>query len=123
MRFKKFLIILKKFLIGFLFSLGFLLSPFSPWNDIFINIPLAYVFAIPFGRISKDVFLPAFMFMYIMTNVIGIILMRRTASFLLKKEKKKYTKKQIKVDIAIMVVFTILIFILVKIGLIPVPSP
>jgi hypothetical protein len=34
---------------GILVTLGFLLSPVSWWNDIFVNIPLAYIFALPFG--------------------------------------------------------------------------
>lgn len=108
---------MKKILAGIIFLIGFILSPFSWWNDILVNIPLAYFLAIPFCKISKGFFLFAFMFFYVMTNVIGIIMIRRSAIFLKNKEQKKYTKKQIKIDIIMMVIFTILIFILVKINI------
>jgi hypothetical protein len=46
----------KSFLVAII---GFILSPLSWWNDLFVNIPLAYLFAIPFGWISKQYFLPS----------------------------------------------------------------
>lgn len=55
--------------------LGFLLSPLSWWNDAFVNLPLAYLFAIPFGWISKGLFLPALVMGYWLTNVVGLVLM------------------------------------------------
>jgi len=110
---------LKKVLAGFLFLIGFILSPLSWWNDILVNIPLAYALAIPFGKISKEIFPFAFVFMYLLTNVVGMVIMRRSALFL--KGKKKYTKKQSKMDVVIIIIFTILIFILVKVGVIPIP--
>jgi len=55
--------------------LGFLLSPLSWWNDAFVNLPLAYLFAIPFGWISRSLFLPALVTGYWLTNVIGLVLM------------------------------------------------
>jgi hypothetical protein len=43
---------------GILATLGYLLSPASWYNDLFINIPLAYLFAFPFGLISEKLFMP-----------------------------------------------------------------
>jgi hypothetical protein len=109
---------MKKFIAGFLFLVGFLLSPFSWWNDAFINVPLAYAMAIPLGRIfSKEIFPFIFVFMYVLTNALGIVLMRRSVSL-----KGKYTRRQMKMDVVMMAITTILIFVLVRIGIIPVPS-
>jgi len=58
-----------------LFIIGYMLSPLSWWNDIFVNIPLAYVFALPFGFISRNLFLPAMVVGYWITNIIGLALM------------------------------------------------
>ncbi|MEI6970215.1 MAG: hypothetical protein WCL44_01745 [bacterium] len=55
--------------------LGFLLSPFSWWNDVFLNIPIAYVLAFPFSLVSKSLFLPALIGAYWITNIIGLLLM------------------------------------------------
>lgn len=55
--------------------LGFLLSPLSWWNDAFVNIPLAYLFAIPFSLVSKSLHLPALILGYWLTNIIGLVLM------------------------------------------------
>lgn len=40
----------------FIAVVGFVLSPLSWWNDLFVNIPLAYLFAVPFGFISEKYF-------------------------------------------------------------------
>ena len=64
------------------FMVGFLLSPLTWWNDIFVNVPLAWAFAYLVGRIIKlittvnlFVFTILFLLGYIITNVLGIFLM------------------------------------------------
>lgn len=52
--------------------IGFMLSPLSWWNDAIINLPLAYLFTLPFG---KEYFLPAFITGYWITNIIGLMMM------------------------------------------------
>jgi hypothetical protein len=37
-------VIFKKLRGGFLLVIGFLLSPLSFWNDLFFNLPIAYLF-------------------------------------------------------------------------------
>ena len=56
--------------------LGFLLSPLSWWNDAFVNLPLAYLFALPFSLISQSLLLPALIAGYWLTNVLGLVLMQ-----------------------------------------------
>ena len=59
--------------------LGFILSPFSWWNDMFVNIPLAYLFALPFSLISERLLLPALIVGYWLTNVLGLVLLHNSA--------------------------------------------
>ncbi len=56
-------------------AIGFILSPLSWWNDLLVNIPLAYLFAWPFGALNERLFLPALVFGYWLTNIIGMLLM------------------------------------------------
>ena len=51
---------LKKLWSATLIFLGFWLSPLSPWNDLFTNIPIAYVFAFVFSFGVDALFIPAF---------------------------------------------------------------
>ncbi len=68
---------------------GYILSPLSWWNDIFVNIPLAYVFALPFGFISRNLFLPAMVVGYWITNIVGLVLMHHGVVNLFFEKKEK----------------------------------
>jgi hypothetical protein len=61
------------------------LSPFSWWNDFFINLPLAYVAANFLNRNFPDAFLKVFLVSYWITNFLGIMLMYAGASGLYPK--------------------------------------
>ena len=60
---------------GVLSLIGWILSPFTWWNDPFINIPLASLLARLFWYISPFDPLTTFLTMYMATNVAGIFLM------------------------------------------------
>ena len=53
--------------------MGFLLSPLSWWNDLVVNVPLAYLFSWPFTLVSERLFLPAFLLGYWLTNLLGLL--------------------------------------------------
>ncbi len=101
---------------GVLATVGYLLSPLSWWNDIFVNLPLAYAFAFLFGLISRAFFLPMMVLGYWMTNIAGLILFHRGVRDLVTKEKVRYTKKSLVKDIVISVIYTAVVVILVKLG-------
>ncbi len=64
---------LKKALRAFIGFVGFMLSPFTPWNDAFVNVPLAIALAVPLSA-----FLPyplAYALSYAFTDILGIALM------------------------------------------------
>lgn len=93
--------------------IGFLLSPLSWWNDIFINIPLAYVFAYIIGRIINITFsVPRWLFTglfilgYFLTNLIGFLMIHY--SIVGKSEEKGTLWKQLLVAL----IYTLVIVIL-----------
>jgi len=101
---------------GVLATIGYILSPLSWWNDILINIPLAYAFAFPFGLISKNLFLPMMIFGYWTTNVVGFLLMHHGVKDLVSKEKGKFTKRELVKDIIISILYTLVVVFFIKMG-------
>jgi hypothetical protein len=60
---------------GIVAVIGYLLSPLSWWNDAFINLPLAWLFASLVSLASHGLFAPAMIVGYWLTNVAGLLLM------------------------------------------------
>jgi hypothetical protein len=69
----------KQFLNWLLLGIGYLLSPLSWWNDLFINLPLAYLFACLFSLFSPRIFTPAIIAGYWLTNITGLLLIHLAA--------------------------------------------
>jgi hypothetical protein len=109
---------------GFLVIVGYILSPLSWWNDLYVNIPLSYGFALIVSRFNEAAFLAAFIGFYWLTNAAGFALMHKGAGRVLRERAVPYGKKDIIRDIALSVGYTILIIVLVKMDIIgPAPSP
>jgi hypothetical protein len=110
----------KKLYGGILGTVGFLLSPLSWWNDLFVNFPIAYACACAANFIYKGSFLSAFIISYWLTNVLGFALLQKGLEKMGKdaKEKKKYSLKNFVKDSIFSIVYSILIVILVKLGMI-----
>ena len=105
---------------GVLGTIGFLLSPLSWWNDLFINFPIAYACACAANFIYKGSFLGAFIVSYWLTNVLGFVLLQKGLQKMMKdgREKKKYSRKDFLRDVLLSLVYTLLIVILVKLNII-----
>lgn len=101
---------------GVLATIGYILSPLSWWNDLVINIPLAYAFAFPFGLISRSLFLPMMIFGYWITNVVGFMMMHYGVTDMVSKKKSKYTKKKLLKDIVISILYTLVVVVFIKMG-------
>lgn len=106
---------------GILVTIGYILSPLSWWNDIVINIPLAYIFALPFGFISRSLFLPMMILGYWITNIVGFMLIHYGVVGFVSKEKGAYSKKELVKDIIISLVYTCAVALLLQIGWIQFP--
>jgi hypothetical protein len=101
---------------GIIALIGYILSPFSWYNDIFVNIPLAYAFGFIFGLIHEDLFVPMMIIGYWITNIVGIMMMHYgIANVVSKKDEKKckYGKKDLMKDVLISIGYTLFIVILV----------
>lgn len=106
----------------FLFITGYILSPFSWWNDLYVNIPLAYGCALLVSLIYEAGFLAAFIGFYWLTNAAGLALMHKGAGRIMKERTVPYGKKALVRDIALSIGYTILIIVLVKMNIIG-PAP
>ena len=107
---------------GFLVTLGYMLSPLSWWNDLFFNLPIAYVFASLFGFVFKGLFAPCFVISYWATNILGFVLLHKGASEVVSKTERKYTRNDLFKDFCVSVVYTLVVVFLVVMGVLKMPT-
>ncbi len=65
----------KKTLAGLLAFIGWLLSPFTPWNDVFVNVPLSYLLANLLYYLTRLPLKWLLVGSYLFTNVLGLALL------------------------------------------------
>jgi hypothetical protein len=99
---------------GMLATIGYVLSPLSWWNDLFVNIPLALVFAWVISLFHEEVFEASLILGYWLTNIIGLVLMHKGVKQLLSGEVKSATLRSLVKDLFISLLYTGLIVVLVK---------
>ncbi|MFM8471352.1 MAG: hypothetical protein ACKODH_15565 [Limisphaerales bacterium] len=113
----------RKFTGGVLAFLGFLLSPLSWWNDLFVNVPLALAFAWIVSLFWPAAFGASFVVGYWLTNVLGLVLLQKGAQQTLTDQPAPYTRRQLLKDLGISLAYTLLIVALVKFGVLkPLPD-
>lgn len=66
---------MREFLYRSIFFIGWILSPFTSWNDVFVNIPLSYICANLFIRFIPVNFLTLVLVFYWLSNILGIAMM------------------------------------------------
>jgi len=100
--------------------IGYMLSPLSWWNDIYLNIPLSYFGAWLASLFYKPAFLTAFVVSYWITNVAGLVLMHKGITKAAGRQitGKRYSKKDLLKDIVLSLVYTGVIIIMVKLHII-----
>ncbi len=101
---------------GFIAALGFMLSPLSWWNDLFVNLPLALAFAWTVALFFPKAFEASVVVGYWLTNVLGFILMHKGAQAMVSKENKTSARRELAWDIVISILYTLLIVVLIKTG-------
>jgi len=101
-----------------------MLSPLSWWNDAVVNLPLALIFASIVGVFYKPVAVKgstAFDAMvilgYWLTNVLGFVLMHKGLKQVVSNKDSKYSLRSLAKDIGISLIYTLLIVILIKLGI------
>ncbi len=93
-----------------------MLSPLSWWNDLFVNVPLALLFAWIISFFDKSAFKVSLVVGYWLTNVLGFVLMHKGAQKLLSDKDKKYSRREIFKDVGISLLYTGVILVLIKLG-------
>lgn len=101
---------------SFVAFIGYMLSPLSWWNDLFVNVPLAVAFAWVVSLFYKPAFTDSLVLGYWLTNVLGFILLHKGAQQALAKEVRKYSRRDLFRDIAISLAYTAVILLLVRVG-------
>jgi hypothetical protein len=101
---------------GTLAFVGFMLSPLSWWNDLVVNVPLALVFAWVVSFFYPPAFESCVILGYWLTNVLGFILMHKGAQKMLSNAEKKYSRRDLLRDVGISLLYTALILLLLKLG-------
>jgi hypothetical protein len=96
---------------------GFMLSPLSWWNDLFVNVPLALAFAWIVSLANERAFQASFVVGYWLTNVLGFVLMHKGGQKMIAKEEKKYSRRDLLRDLGVSLAYTLLILVLVKLGI------
>jgi len=98
--------------------IGYLLSPLSWWNDAIINVPLAYIFSVPFALLDQRFFIAAFSIGYGLSNLIGFLLLHKGVAGLIEKQPKAWSFWH---SIVITIIYTAAIILMVHLGWIPEP--
>jgi hypothetical protein len=96
---------------------GFMLSPLSWWNDAFVNLPLALAFAWIIALFWPRAFGASVVLGYWITNVAGFILLHKGGAKVLTEEDKPYSWKSLARDVAVSLLYTLLIVALVHWGI------
>jgi hypothetical protein len=107
---------------GVVATVGYLLSPLSWWNDLFINIPLAYLLASLVSLASRRLFAPGMVVGYWLTNVLGLFMLHRGGTDLLVKSGARPRRRGIWADLAIGTGYTALIALLTFSGVLKPPT-
>ena len=95
---------------------GYMLSPLSWWNDLFVNVPLALAFAWVVSFFYRPAFEVCLIVGYWLTNVLGFVLMHKGAQRML-TEKGRYSRRDLLRDVGISLLYTALIVALLKLGI------
>jgi len=102
---------------GMMAMIGFMLSPLSWWNDLFVNVPLAIGFAWLVSWFHKPAFAAALVLGYWLTNILGFILMHKGAKKVLSEQPRRYSRRDLLRDVGVSLLYTGLILALVKFGI------
>jgi hypothetical protein len=97
--------------------IGYLLSPLSWWNDPFVNLPLAWVFASLVSLASHRLFAPAMVLGYWLTNIAGILMMARGTAGVVSGSAARSRRRQLVLSLAAGTGYTLLIVLLFRFGI------
>jgi hypothetical protein len=98
-----------------IFFIGWMLSPLTFWNDVFVNIPISYLSASLAIRVIKADFLFLVLIFYWLSNGFGILMMYFSGKSIL-QDKGSRLRALVTLLITI-VIYSVIIIILNKTGM------
>ena len=102
---------------GIVAVIGYLLSPLSWWNDPFINLPLAWLFASLVSLASHPLFVPAMIVGYWLTNIVGLLMMAHGTAGVVTGNSPRLRGRQLVLSLAAATGYTLLIVLLYLFGI------
>jgi hypothetical protein len=101
---------------GIVAVIGYLLSPLSWWNDTFVNLPLAWLFASLVSLASPRLFAPAMILGYWLTNIIGLLMMARGTARVVVGDSRRHGRRQLVLSLLAATGYTLLIVVFYLLG-------
>jgi hypothetical protein len=100
-----------------LLAIGWLLSPLCWWNDLVINLPVAWGVARLLAHWQAAWFTPGLVIGYWMSNVAGILLMQSSALEVFRSDDEpRHPQRELLLGLATSTAYTLAVLALVKIG-------
>ncbi|MDP3790999.1 MAG: hypothetical protein Q8R38_03025 [Candidatus Omnitrophota bacterium] len=106
---------MRQFTRNIVFFIGWMLSPLTSWNDIFVNIPISYLCATLVIKFIKLDFLHLVLIFYWISNGIGMLMMFFSGKSIMKEKGSRL--KALEALLLTVIIYTIIIIILEKIGI------
>jgi hypothetical protein len=104
-------------------GVGYILSPLSWWNDLYVNIPIAYFVASLISPDRSRIFTFSLAGAYWFTNALGLVLMQVGGTNLFCKPAIKLNRRGALTWLAWSLIYTLALVLLCQIGLIrPLPD-
>jgi hypothetical protein len=103
---------------GLIGVIGFMLSPLSWWNDLFVNVPLAVAFAWLVSLLWRPAFAAALVVGYWLTNLVGLLLLHKgVRQALVDEPPRAYSRRALLRDLGVSLLYTAVIIVLVELKL------
>ena len=101
---------------GIIAFVGYVLSPLSWWNDAFVNLPLAWLFASLVSLAWHRLFVPAMILGYWLTNIVGILMMAQGTAGMAAGNTPQSFKRRLVLSRVAATGYTLLIVLLFLLG-------
>ena len=92
------------------FFLGWLLSPLTSWNDVFVNIPLAYVLAMVCVKAFHTDFVITLLAAYWFTNILGLAMMVASGQSIFRDKNNR--QRELLVTLGTLIVYSLLMIVI-----------
>lgn len=92
------------------FFLGWLLSPLTSWNDVFLNIPLSYILAAVIKNTFHTDFVITLVVAYWFTNILGIVMMVASGQSIFRDKNNR--QRELLVILGTIIVYSLLMVVI-----------